>query len=159
MRTPDEYREVLAYDPATGELRWKQQLNSRSVVGTLAGTPIHGHWRLNVFGKGHLAHRLIWFMVHGQWPEGQIDHINGIRSDNRIENLRVVTPRMNSQNRRTADKGSKTGFLGVSRNGKGFRAEIKYGGKNHHLGTYRTPEEAHYVYVQAKRIHHEGNTL
>jgi hypothetical protein len=105
-----------------------------------------------------LAHRLAWFYVHGVWPPVLIDHINGKRSDNRIVNLRLADWRLNMENKRRESYNS-TGLLGVKPNGKGFAARIGSRGVEHHLGTFRTPEEAHAAYVEAKRRLHKGGTL
>jgi AP2 domain. len=109
--------------------------------------------------KAHfLAHRLAWFWVHGEWPPLLIDHLNGVRDDNRIANLRQADRRLNMENRRR-ESYNVTGLLGVKPNGKGFSARIGVRGVEHHLGTFKTPEEAHAVYVEAKRRLHEGCTI
>ena len=110
--------------------------------------------------REYSAHRLAWLYVHGAWPTGQIDHINGDRGDNRISNLRDVTPALNTQNQRRAARSNKSsGLLGVTANRGRWLAQISIGGKSRNLGRYATPEEAHAVYVAAKRVLHAGCTL
>jgi hypothetical protein len=105
-----------------------------------------------------------WLYVHGEWPKHTIDHINGIRSDNRIENLRDVPTRTNLENTRSQSRKNETGFMGVSRNKTSVRADswvaaITVNRKTIHLGVYETPEQAHAAYIQAKRRLHEGCTI
>jgi len=102
-------------------------------------------------------------MFHGGFPNGILDHINGNKSDNRIENLRESDHQKNSQNQRKATKRNLTGFLGVSVDRscipRPYVARIKAGGKNIRLGQFQTPEQAHEAYVKAKRELHAGCTI
>ena len=97
--TAERAREILEYNPATGQLCWR---NSRSTVraGAVAGTiDKDGYVCIRADGKTYKAHRLVWLIIHGVWPAGQIDHINRVKSDNRIENLRDATQELNQRNR------------------------------------------------------------
>jgi len=96
---------------------------------------------------------------YGKYPSKDLDHINGNKSDNCIDNLREVTHRVNIQNEKKARVNSKTGLLGVSPQGDKYQAQIITNGKVKYLGIYETPEEGHQVYLSAKRELHEGNTL
>lgn len=120
----------------------------------------HGYLVVKFLGRTVFAHRIVWTITRREWPHLDIDHINGLRSDNRPENLRQVTRSMNCQNKGAAlPTNSTTGLLGVNHhasNGKGFRAQIWFGGKNHHLGYYQTPEQAHAAYLTAKAEFHPG---
>ena len=89
----DFIAELVGYDPNTGALTWKA--TGRPAFATIkSGGYLHGS-----FAKRHLkAHRVAWALHYGQWPSGQIDHINGDKADNRIGNLRDTTPRQNSAN-------------------------------------------------------------
>ena len=159
-RVHRELRRLVDYDPETGVFRWKQQAgraNAGDVAGCLRGD---GYINMIVNGRRGLAHRFAWFYVHGQWPADMIDHRNGQRSDNRIENLREADNTLNSQNMRAAKPSNATGFLGVSRGKDGlFNAQIGVNGKTHWLGKFATPEEAHETYLKAKRLLHAGCTI
>lgn len=152
--TQQELMKQLHYDAETGEFI---RIAERKVKKT--GAELTGYIRIQVNGKRHMAHRLVWLYIHGVWPLGCVDHINGNRSDNRIENLRDVSPSVNSQNYRNIRRDNTTGFMGVSINGSGFQAVIRVNGKRYGLGTYKTAEQAHRVYVEAKRKMHVGGTL
>jgi hypothetical protein len=98
---------------------------------------------------------------HGEWPAQQIDHINMNRTDNRIANLRSVSPRVNSENRRTAQSQNLVGLRGVSWRDhcKKWRSRITVHGVEHRLGQFDTAEDAHAAYLEAKRRLHEGCTI
>jgi len=155
----DAIKRVLRYDQESGEFRWTADAPHK-VAGKLANAKDRlGYVCIKVQGKMHKAHRLAWAFVYGDLPEQHIDHINGNPSDNRICNLRLANRSLNMQNQRRARSDSATGFLGVSKNGTGWRAEIRVDGKKVNLGTHQTPELAHLAYVEAKRKHHEGCTI
>lgn len=155
-------RELLSYDPATGVFTRKVG-SPRSPVGSIAGGSDHkGHWVIRVNAKKYFAHRLAWLYVHGVWPAGVVDHINGDGMDNRIDNLRDVTQSVNMQNLKGARKDNRAAkLLGVtwSKQHNRWRANITITGKATFLGLFNTAEEAHAAYVAAKRQHHAGNTL
>jgi len=99
MLTTDRLRELLDYDTETGLFRWKTPTNNRITVGSLAGqNHPKGYTRIGVDGAKYLAHRLAWLYVHGVWPINQIDHINRMKTDNRINNLRDVIDGINKRN-------------------------------------------------------------
>ena len=121
---------ILTYDSETGKLyhkpRPRDMFKSDRVwkiwntryANQKAGTEYEstkGYWvvQLDIFGKKRKAHRVIWFMQYGEWPKDQIDHINGDSTDNRIENLRDVTHKENSLNRKLPCNNT-SGTLGVS---------------------------------------------
>jgi hypothetical protein len=154
-------RELLEYDPETGQILWRTTGKGRRpnrVAGTIGPQGYsfiivdRGRWR---------AHRLAWAYMHGAFPVQDIDHINGDRADNRIANLREVSNRVNSQNRRRPGSDNKSGYLGVSwktRLGR-WIAVIQVDGRHKHLGSFATPEEASATYIAAKRQFHIGCTL
>lgn len=160
--TAQRLREVLHYDPETGIFTWKIAPRSKpEFIGTAAGSNHgEGYKIVKIAQRTYLAHRLAWLYVHGVWPSFNIDHRNGNRADNRIANLRDASQSINLQNQRGPRSHNKTGFLGVkpARNGR-FAAQIVLNGKPVHLGIFKTAEEAHAVYVAAKRKHHPGCTI
>jgi hypothetical protein len=154
-------REAVAYDPVTG-LFHRLKNSSWTKAGDLAGcTNKKGYVEFNVLGKLHRANRLAWLYVHGEWPKGVIDHQDGNRSNNAIGNLRDVPNRVNCENRRKPNKNNGIGLLGVrfhASSGK-YEARIRVDGALKYLGLHGSAESAHLAYVDAKRIHHQGNTL
>ena len=153
----EQLKHYLDYDPETGAMRRRVATSNRVKVGDVAGSVMKpaGYRAVCVGGRSYYEHRLAWLYVHGEWPKRQIDHINGCKSDNGIENLREATPAQNQQNARTrAD--NRSGLAGAcfdSRRGK-WVSGIKVNGVRKHLGSFSTPEEAHAAYVQAKAEHH-----
>lgn len=153
-------REVVAYDPETGVFIKKVRGKYRAIGDVATYQTAYGYDGIKIDGQMYLAHRLAWLYVHGDMPDGQIDHINGIKTDNRIANLRVVTLAVNVQNKRTAQKNNQSGLLGVSVRKSGFQAKIKINRKTIYLGHFKTAELAHEAYLEAKRkVHSEGCTL
>lgn len=152
---------AYTYRPDTGDFVWAINPGKlRHLLGRIAGSCRgDGYRRMTVGGQEYMVHRLVWLVEHGVWPQNDIDHVNGVRSDNRVANLRDVPRFVNIQNRKRSDSDSKTGVLGVSPNGSGFVARIKAGGRQLNLGTHRTVEDAHAAYLSAKREVHVGNTL
>ena len=162
--TVEEARSRLNYDPATGRLTWKKLRNTLRIGWEAKSLDVAGYVQVNISGTMVKGHRLAWLLHYGAWPDGDIDHINGVRNDNRISNLRCVSPKVNCQNQRVGSRPSVTGLIGVHLPGRGsankrYRAKIWVDGRQIHLGGYATPEEAHAAYVLAKRKHHEGCTL
>jgi len=155
-----ELQRLVRYCPESGKLYWQASNHPKQIVGKEIGSINDiGYHVLSVHKNVLLAHRLIWFLYYGEWPTGVIDHINLIRSDNRISNLRDTTRRVNQENRIAAQSNSSTKLLGAFTYGNRFRSQIKACGKLYHLGVFNTSEEAHAAYIKAKRQLHEGNTL
>jgi hypothetical protein len=160
--TADRLREILSYDPETGVLTWIAPISSRSKPGEPAGTitPL-GYVRIGMFREQHLGHRLAWLHVYGKWPNGDLDHINGVRHDNRLVNLREATRSGNNQNIRAARSDSAHGFLGAtwSKAAQKWRASICVNRKQKTLGTFDSAEEAHAAYLKAKAELHPYSTI
>jgi hypothetical protein len=155
MITIDRFHDRLSYDMETGLFVWKKGRGPVS-EGKVAGRPnVHGYIRIGLDGRDYLAHRLAWFVVHGEWPNGEIDHINGCITDNRICNLRVATREENCRNVKV-HKRNRLGIKGVSERNdckKRFGAKIRINGKVVALGQYETAEEAKAAYNEAAREH------
>lgn len=141
---------LMEYQPLTGNFirrRAKGGHRAGTIVGFLSND---GYVRINIRAKGQIffAHRLAWLFAHGEWPGGQIDHINGVKTDNRLANLRVVSNRGNQQNQQRHRDGE---FVGVRfRIGAGnWQATIRDQGVRFHLGTFQTAAEAALTYQLA----------
>lgn len=147
----DQVRRLLTLNVETGELRWTAAATLGRRTGMVAGSrQAKGYIQIKIGTRVFLAHRLIWFMVHGEWPQGQIDHINGVRTDNALSNLRCVTAAQNKQNIAVTGRKSKSGLVGaIPRLGK-WDSRIKLNGISHCLGRFETPEAAHAAYMSAK---------
>lgn len=128
--------------------------------GTIAGTStVHGYRQIRIDGVIYRAHRLAWAYMNGAFPVHEIDHRNRIRDDNRIANLRDVSAEINRQNQGIgSQRNDSAGVIGATLHRRSglYQAQIKVGGKHHSLGYYKTPEEAHAAYVNAKRAMHPG---
>lgn len=146
--TAEVLRELLDYNPETGVFFWRRSRGNGVKVGQLAGSMANnGYWQIAVQRRVYRAHRLAWLHYYGEWPSA-IDHINGVRVDNRIVNLRQADGNINEQNRVCA---------GAFRCRKKWQSRIRTnGGKREYLGTFDTREEAEAAYLAAKRQHHAG---
>lgn len=146
-------REVLNYDQETGVFTWKisRCTNGKASVGSVAGFyPKNGYRQIEIDRVRYLAHRLAWLYVYGTWPADGIDHKDGIRDHNWINNLRSATQSENAANRRRYANNS-SGFKGVSYRQQARKgvwlAHISKDGKSIYVGTFQTPELAHAGYL------------
>lgn len=156
----DFLRDVLEYQPEKGVFICKKKYASKINVGSTVGADhIAGYKHIMIQKKQYLAHRLAWFYFYGVWPQGEVDHIDGNRSNNAITNLRDVDRLTNAQNRTKPQVDNKSGFLGVHKKREKWVADIKVNGKTKRVGTFESPEKAHAAFVEAKRIHHDGCTI
>lgn len=148
------------FDYRDGALYWRINRGINAKAGVIAGKMNKGRRYIGLDYRLYLAYRLIWVYFNGS-IEGHIDHINGDKNDDRIENLRVVSHKQNMQNMRKATKRNKIGFLGVSfhRQSGLYHAEIMVDGKPHSLKYHKTPEAAHAAYIEAKRRLHPFGTI
>ena len=155
MLTQERLKELLDYDTATGVFV-RRVSRGKAKAGNIAGYTHHeGYVLISIDGRKRLAHRLAWLYTYGYWPTSQLDHINRVRDDNRIENLREVTDQENHWNR-GKQKNNSSGLTGVfwDKKSKKWRAYIYVCGKQKHLGLFDTQEEASVAYLKAKAEHH-----
>ena len=163
LQNLDRLHELLAYDKVSGVFTWKVG-RPKSSKGAIAGsTDKFGYVSIRIDGVLQKAHRLAWFMHYGKLPDKHIDHINGNKSDNRIENLRQADDFLNGQNQRRPHKDGCSGFLGVtfdkSKKLKPWKAQIYVNNKVTHIGNFENSEDAHTAYVAVKRLMHPGCTI
>lgn len=162
--TASRLREVLDYNPLTGQFFWRVFRSGRALAGQQAAREpkCHGYSAIFVDGYLYAAHRLAWLHVTGEWPKGLIDHRDGNKANNVFSNLRDVSFNANMENRRKAHSNNRSGLLGVSIQNKGrrrFQARIQVNKRLMSLGYFKTAEEAHAAYLEAKRRLHEGCTI
>ena len=138
----NKLKEFLDYSPETGIFTWAIS-NGSANAGNVAGwTEIDNYVRISINDRTYLAHRLAWFYVHGEWPEFS-DHINHIRNDNRMINLRSVTAQENQRNK-SLPKNNTSGVCGVSwfKRYEKWRASIVINSKYMYLGYFADRFEA-----------------
>ncbi len=162
MITQSELKELLDYDPETGVFIWKKKVANRVKIGDIAGCLdiSTGYIVFMIKGKRYRAHRLAWFYIYGEWPKDQIDHINHVRDDNRIVNLREVTRQENLKNA-SLSKNNKSDVTGVHwyKANKEWRAQIMVNGKYIHLGYFNDKHDAAMTRKEAeiKYEYHENH--
>ena len=135
--------EYLRYNETKGEFTWIKRPNKNIHLHTRAGTKNSAGYRtITLFGKRYPEHRLAWFYVHGEMPKHEIDHINQIRDDNRISNLRQVTRSENQRNKTRKD--SRVDEIGIwwCRRRKRYIAEISLNGKKVYQKSFTDIDEA-----------------
>lgn len=156
MVSQQELQELFAYD--CGKLYWKKSLSNRAPIGKEVAPckTRGGYLRVSVNKKTYPVHKLIYVLHHGDWPKF-IDHINGVRDDNRIENLRTATANENARNCKIP-KSNSSGFKGVcfDNTRKLWIAHITVENKYKFLGYFADIEDAKSVRFEAeKRIFKE----
>lgn len=160
MITADRLRELVHYCPETGIFTHLQS-RGRVKARAIAGCNSNGYTVIRLDKILYPAHRLAWLYVHDRIPNGDVDHIDGNKSNNQISNLRDVDRSTNLQNQKCASSRNKSsGLLGVNKRENGtFRSYIQIDGKYVSLGTFKYAQDAHEAYLTAKRIHHKGCTI
>ena len=142
----------IIYDPSTGF--FYRTKNPTVQIGTIAK---NGYVIICYNKKRQYAHRLAWEIIYGFKPPKHIDHINRIKTDNRIVNLRLADDTINNRNREFANSNNEScGLLGVTKpkHTKKWTASITVNYKRKHLGYFNTAKEAHLAYIEAKKIYH-----
>lgn len=169
LPTPEQLRELLRYDQDTGLMFWKERPNEMFEGGAYPSSRLAKTWNTKysgkqaftatkeggyfvgrILGKSYLAHRVVWALHYGEWPEIGIDHKNGNTTDNRIENLRLASQSENNMNtKRRSD--NRSGVKGVfwSKLSKKWCAQIAINGRGKHLGYYTDIDDAAEVYKRA----------
>lgn len=140
LLTVNQAQELFALED--GVLINRVMRGRRAKPGAIAGSPNgDGYLRVRVNGRQFRVHRIVWLMTFGKWPVGQIDHINGIRHDNRIENMREVDAQGNQRNQHIRPDNT-SGVTGVVLERGLWAARIKVDGKKFRLGRFKTKDEA-----------------
>lgn len=153
----DRIREAFSYNADTGKFVWRMPRSRGIKTGDEAGClcPKLGYRNLRIDRRGYLAHRVAWLFVNGEWPPGEIDHINGDRADNRISNLRLAS---DAENRRNSKRpvSNTSGVKGVSwcKKKKMWHAGIKYNYRTINLGYFDDVNEAGRAYQSAAMKYH-----
>lgn len=154
--TPEVIRQLFTYNPTNGSLCWRDRAvdcfatpraystwNKRFANKEAGGLSGFGYLYVTIYGHLMLKHRVVWAYVYGEWPENQIDHINGNRLDNSISNLRHVTHAENGRNAKKPSNNT-SGTAGVSFHFKSqkWRSYIKSNQKVVHLGLFENKDDA-----------------
>ncbi|WP_420917555.1 HNH endonuclease [Pseudomonas protegens] len=152
--TAEIARDLFNYDEGAGLLTWKRS-RGRAIAGVQVGALHHtGYWHTYIGKKTYLVHRIIWLMSYGEWPEGQIDHVDGNPQNNRIENLRSVSNQQNSRNRRlkVSNKSGVPGVYWEKRSGR-WCAQISTSNGRKHIGYFDSISGAAQARKSAERKH------
>ena len=160
MLTQEKLKELLHYCPDTGVFTWLMKPCSNVRAGSVAGTvnKINGYATIKVNRKIYLAHRLAWLYIHGTFPPNDIDHINRVKSDNRLCNLRMATHAENMQNT-SMYRNNTSGHVGVSwhKATQKWIACITLSKKQIHIGIFHSLEEAIAARKAAEPQYHQFN--
>lgn len=164
--SPEVLRSLVAYSPDTGALVWRERPASsfkaphmaacwnRNYAGqpALAALNSEGYGTGSVLGERMKAHRVAWAIQTGQWPKGEVDHLNGVRSDNRWANLRDV-PRSRNQRNARMQRNNTSGATGVTWRGdrQKWRADMSLNGRYVFLGEFARKEDAERARIAAQR--------
>ena len=153
LPSPEILRKLLRYEPETGKLFWRKRTpdmfktekacrcwNTRHAGNeTFSSVDKDGYLLGMIFYRRLKSHRVIYAMAHGRWPKGQIDHIDGVKTNNKIENLRDVSPSQNARNMplRTDNK---TGISGITfhKRSKKWQCQLRDGGTDKYIGSFDT---------------------
>jgi hypothetical protein len=153
----ERLKSVVRYDPDAGLFVWLVSNNISYKIGDVCGTyRKDGYIHIKTDGRSYLAHRLAWLYVYGNWPTGQIDHIDGMRHNNRLANLRDVSQSVNLHNQKKARVDSKSGHLGVYWNNsdRKWMAQITSNGSQRCLGYFSDITDAIAARLAAEAIYH-----
>jgi hypothetical protein len=157
MITQSELKDILHYDQDTGVFTWIKPVR-KTMINCIAGTiSFEGYSVIKINKKIYRAHRLAWLYVYGEWPKSILDHINGIKNDNKIANLREATFQQNVFNRKNESINT-SGCKGVhwETARETWKVGIVINNKHIYLGRYKDKQEAINAYlISAKKYHGE----
>ena len=164
--TPELLRQLICFDESSGKYFWCERPEhmfpkkcyctvwNKGNAGfeTMVYIDNRGYRKIYILGIPILAHRAVWAYHYGEWPKGQIDHINGVRSDNRLQNLRDVTQRENGRNQRLHSNNT-TGISGIcwDKKNRNWTVRIKHNGKRIWLGSFREMPDAIFARKAAEK--------
>jgi hypothetical protein len=149
-----EIKRYLRYED--GKVFWKENRGAKTKKGDRAGSlNSTGYRQIQLNYRSYCEHRIIWLLVHGVWPDNHLDHINGDRLDNRIENLRDVTHRDNLRAFRKPTRGASSQYRGVSwhKQKNQWCAEITFNGKSTFIGLFKCEVAAAEAWDAAAMAH------
>lgn len=154
MITFTELMYLVTYDPETGIMTRSEKANGKWKEGENIGSDSDGYLNCSIKNRVYKVHVLAWMYMTGEYPRGDIDHINHIKSDNRFSNLRLVTKIENSHNLEMS-KANTSGYTGVSWNKakNKWRARIKVNKKERFLGYFEDIEDAKKAWDEARKEH------
>lgn len=148
--TPERVRELLDYDPKTGEIRHRKRLGNERLTkvwntkyaGKTAGVLTkEGRWQITLLGRSYKGHQLAWVCHYGEWPKIEIDHENRVASDNRIKNLRLASRSQNAANK-GIQANNTTGHRGIRPRFGKWHVQITVDRKYTWIGSFKTIDEA-----------------
>lgn len=153
----DYMKSRFKYDPATGILTFKpialKAWNSRRAGKPVRAINHNGYVTVHLSPRRFLAHRIAWAIHYGAFPDGNLDHRDGDRTNNRIDNLRLATAGQNMMNRKSIVRTTDLP-RGVTKKGKRFTATVRVDGKTVFSCSFRSADEAHQAYLKAVQEHH-----
>lgn len=163
LPSPEILRKMLRYDPESGKLFWlprgpnlarrPETFNTQFAWREAGSVNKRGYRVTKIFGKVYRAHRLAWAIYHGVWPDGDLDHRDGVRDNNRISNLRPATNKENQKNAKLRSI-STSGICGVSwiTKDQRWRAQIGVDNRIVYLGQFRELSVATAVRKEAETL-------
>ncbi|ECT8778323.1 endonuclease [Salmonella enterica subsp. enterica serovar Newport] len=138
-----DIRDLIDYNPENGVLTAKVNFSGRQAGSVIGSQTWQGYYAFSLFGKKCFAHRLAWLLHYGEWPSQPIDHINGIKTENSIRNLRLCSLSQNQFNKPT-QKNNTTGVKGVywNKRDKRYVASVQFNGKKYSAGHHKDIDSA-----------------
>lgn len=155
--THERLLELVEYDPYTGYFHNRKMRSPTALKGQISGTSrpdVEGRLHISLQGKTYSKQRLAFFYMKGKWSDKYIDHINGVRNDNRWDNLREANESQSAANRKCSNK---LGIKGVHRTKYGkYEVNVNVNGKQRNMGTYADLRDATFVSRKCAEDFHEG---